>query len=96
MTEFVTVDLLILDDFALSALDPVETADVYELVVERHRRASTVVTSNRAPAEWQSAELAAPATAHVLLGYGFTPGGEPQLVYTAKTSFETEPAKELA
>lgn len=50
----------------------------------------------RALAEWQSAELAAPATAHVLLGYGFTPAAEPQLVYTAKTSFETEPAKQLA
>jgi len=49
------VDLLILDDFALSALDPTETADVYELVVERHRRASTIVTSNREPAEWLAA-----------------------------------------
>jgi hypothetical protein len=50
----------------------------------------------RAPADWQSAELAAPARAHVLLGYGFSPEGEPQLVYTAKTSFETEPVKKLA
>ena len=32
-------------------LDAIETADFYELVVERHRRASTVVTSNRVPAE---------------------------------------------
>lgn len=46
------VDLLIVDDFALQAMDPVETADVYELVVERHRRASTILTSNREPAEW--------------------------------------------
>ena len=29
-----------------------ETSDIYELVVERHRRASTVITSNREPAEW--------------------------------------------
>jgi hypothetical protein len=50
----------------------------------------------RGPAEWQSAELASPATAQVLLGYGFSPVGEPQLAYTAKTSFETEPAKKLA
>lgn len=49
------VDLLILDDFALQALDPTETADVYELVVERHRRASTIVTSNRDPSEWLAA-----------------------------------------
>ncbi len=46
------VDLLILDDFALQPMDPTETADFYELVVERHHKASTVLTSNRDPAEW--------------------------------------------
>jgi DNA replication protein DnaC len=46
------VDLLIVDDFALTALDPLDTADVYELIVERHRTAATVVTSNREPIEW--------------------------------------------
>ncbi len=46
------VDLLILDDFALKPLNATETNDFYELVVDRHRRASTVVTSNREPAEW--------------------------------------------
>jgi DNA replication protein DnaC len=46
------VDLLILDDFALGALDPTDTAEIYELTVERHRRAATVVTSNREPVEW--------------------------------------------
>ncbi len=48
------VDLLILDDFALKPLDPTETNDFYEVVVERHRRASTILTSNREPAEWLS------------------------------------------
>ncbi|MDP1805302.1 MAG: ATP-binding protein [Acidimicrobiales bacterium] len=51
MRKLMRVDLLILDDFALKSLDAMETADFYELVVERHRRASTVVTSNRDPAE---------------------------------------------
>jgi len=46
------VDVLILDDFALRALDATETNDFYEIVVERHRRASTIVTSNREPSEW--------------------------------------------
>ena len=46
------VDLLILDDFALQPMDPLDTADIYELIVERHRTASTVVTSNREPIEW--------------------------------------------
>ena len=46
------VDLLIIDDFALHSLDPLDTADIYELIVERHRAAATVVTSNRTPVEW--------------------------------------------
>ncbi len=52
MRKLARVDLLILDDFALQAMDATETADFYELVVERHQKASTVVTSNRDPAEW--------------------------------------------
>jgi DNA replication protein DnaC len=46
------VDLLVIDDFALTALDTLATADIYELIVERHRAAATVVTSNRTPIEW--------------------------------------------
>jgi uncharacterized protein DUF2071 len=49
----------------------------------------------RGPADWQTAELAAPPSAHVLLGYGFDPRGEPELVFTPSTTFETEPAKKL-
>jgi DNA replication protein DnaC len=43
--------LLILDDLALQPLGTVETSDFYELIVERHRSASTITTSNRDPAE---------------------------------------------
>ena len=46
------VDLLILDDFALTGLDTNDTSDIYELVVERHRNKSTIITSNREPIEW--------------------------------------------
>ena len=52
MRRLARVDVLILDDFALRPLDATETTDFYELVVERHRRASTIVTSNREPSEW--------------------------------------------
>jgi DNA replication protein DnaC len=45
------VELLILDDLALQPLDAVQTSDFYQLVVERHRQASTVITSNREPPE---------------------------------------------
>ncbi|WP_432832910.1 ATP-binding protein [Dactylosporangium sp. CA-092794] len=44
--------LLIIDDFCLQALDATETADFYELIVERHHKTATVVTSNREPNEW--------------------------------------------
>ena len=45
-------DLLILDDFCLQPMDAADTADIYELIVERHRTAATITTSNREPAEW--------------------------------------------
>lgn len=52
MRRLIAVDLLILDDFLLDALDPTESRDVYDILLERHQRRSTVVTSNRAPDEW--------------------------------------------
>jgi DNA replication protein DnaC len=45
-------DLLILDDFGLRRLNAQQSSDFYEVIIERHRRASTVVTSNRAIEEW--------------------------------------------
>ncbi len=47
-----TVDLLIIDDFALQPLTPAQTTDFYEVITERHRKTSTVVTSNRDASEW--------------------------------------------
>lgn len=45
-------DLLILDDFGLRELTAQESSDVYDVLVERDRRAATVITSNRAVDEW--------------------------------------------
>jgi DNA replication protein DnaC len=45
------VQLLIIDDLALHPLGVDQTNDFYELVVERHRHASTIITSNREPPE---------------------------------------------
>lgn len=50
--KLIGTDVLIIDDFALQALDTTETADFYELIVERHKSAATVLTSNRDPSEW--------------------------------------------
>jgi DNA replication protein DnaC len=52
MTELATVDVLIIDDFALEPMTRDESRDVYQLFVERNARVSTVVTSNRDTAEW--------------------------------------------
>jgi DNA replication protein DnaC len=52
LRKLVAVDLLILDDFAIAVLDPVESRDLYHLLLERYRTGSVVVTSNRGPDEW--------------------------------------------
>lgn len=52
MTELCTIDLLIVDDFALEPMSRDESRDIYQLFVERNARASTIVTSNRDTSEW--------------------------------------------
>jgi DNA replication protein DnaC len=52
LRKIVAVDLLILDDFAIDVLDPVESRDLYDLLLERYRTNSVIVTSNRGPDEW--------------------------------------------
>jgi len=52
MTALCTLDLLIVDDFALEPMTRDESRDVYQLFVERNARVSTIVTSNRDTAEW--------------------------------------------
>jgi predicted ATPase len=52
LRKLISVDLLlIIDDFALHPLGATATNDFYELVVERHRKGATVITSNRDPSE---------------------------------------------
>ena len=46
------VDLLVVDDFGLDAMDPTESRDAFEILTERHRSGSIIVTSNRGPDEW--------------------------------------------
>jgi len=52
LRKLLAVDLLLIDDFGLDALDPTESRDTYEILIERHRAGSIVVTSNRGPDEW--------------------------------------------
>jgi len=42
----------VIDDFGLHRLSAQQSADLYELIIERHRRSSIVITSNRGVDEW--------------------------------------------
>lgn len=52
MAALCSVDLLVVDDFALEPMSREESKDIYQLFVERTGRASTIITSNRDTAEW--------------------------------------------
>jgi len=52
LRRLIAVDLLVVDDFGLDAMDAVESRDAYEIFTERHRSGSMIVTSNRGPDEW--------------------------------------------
>jgi DNA replication protein DnaC len=106
MRRLAGVELLILDDFALQPLDAAETADFYEICVERHQRASTVVTSNRTPEEWlsimadpllaQSAVDRLASTAHELVieGESYRRRQKPAITSSHATSVSVDDEKE--
>ena len=52
MVALTSVDMLIVDDFALEPMTKEESRDVYQLFLERTGRGSMIVTSNRDTAEW--------------------------------------------
>jgi len=49
---YLVPELLIVDDFGLRRLTAQQSTDLYDLIIERHRRSSFVFTSNRAVDEW--------------------------------------------
>jgi DNA replication protein DnaC len=52
LRKLIAADLLIVDDFGLDAMDTTESRDAYEILTERHRAGSMIITSNRGPDEW--------------------------------------------
>lgn len=52
LRKLIAPDLLVIDDFCLDVMDPIESRDAYEILTERHRAGSIIVTSNRGPDEW--------------------------------------------
>jgi DNA replication protein DnaC len=52
LRSWVIPDLVVIDDFGLRKLSAQQSSDFYDVLVERHTRVSTVITSNRAVDEW--------------------------------------------
>ena len=52
LRKLIAVDLLIVDDFCLDMMDATESRDAHEILRERHRAGSMIITSNRGPDEW--------------------------------------------
>ncbi len=52
LRKLLAADLLIIDDFGLDAMERTDSRDAYEIMTERHRAGSIIITSNRGPDEW--------------------------------------------
>ena len=52
LRKYLQTDVLILDDFGMREFSPSQAEDLYELICERYRSGSMIVTSNRRPRDW--------------------------------------------
>jgi len=105
LRKLIGVDLLIVDDFGLDAMDAAESRDAYEIFTERHRAGSMVITSNRGPDEWL-ATFADPMRAQsaidrftgnsydlVIEGESYRPRQKPKLPTNTAASDESVPER---
>lgn len=53
LRKYLKPDLLVVDDFAIGTMTREGAKDLYEIIIERHERKSSIFTSARAPEEWQ-------------------------------------------
>lgn len=53
LASYIRPPLLVIDDFGLKPLPPSGPADLYDVINERYEKGSIILTSNRAPREWQ-------------------------------------------
>jgi DNA replication protein DnaC len=52
LRRYLKPDLLIIDDFALKEFTKTQAEDLYELIDQRYRSSSMIVTANRSPKDW--------------------------------------------
>lgn len=105
LRRLIGVDVLIVDDFGLDAMDVIESRDAYEIFTERHRAGSMVITSNRGPDEWL-ATFADPMRAQsaidrftgnsydlVIEGESYRPRQKPRLASADTSAGDAPPAR---
>lgn len=54
ITQIIKIPLLILDDFGLQSMPPLQQEDLYEVICERYEKKAMIITSNRDLSEWAS------------------------------------------
>ena len=54
LIQLIHPDVLIIDDFGLQRLTASEAQDLYEVMIERYQKSSTVITSSRPLEEWMA------------------------------------------
>ena len=54
MEQIIKIPLLILDDFGLQSMQPMQQEDLYEVICERYEKRAMIITSNRDLSEWAS------------------------------------------
>jgi DNA replication protein DnaC len=52
LNQLARVDLIILDDFGLEQLSPVDRKDLFEIIEDRHKRKSTLITGQLGVKHW--------------------------------------------
>src|SRR3989338_3839243 len=52
LNQFAKIDLIILDDFGLEQLGAIDRKDLFEIIEDRHKRKSTLITSQLAVKHW--------------------------------------------
>ena len=73
MRELKKVQLLILDDWGLSMLDPLTARDLLEVIEDRHRERATLIASQLPASHWHgiffSTNILTFMTSFISLGY---------------------------
>lgn len=66
LEHYLKPDLLIIDDMGLKTLPPKSGEHLFEIIMRRHEKRSTLMTSNRPLEEWGKLLLDVPATTAIL------------------------------